>query len=292
VSALLSPRHIWLCADDYGMAPGVNTAIRELISCKRLNATSVMVLSPYFDAAAAATLQALSDQTRVAIGLHVTLTAPYSPMSTGFGPAQDGKFLPLKQTMRRAISRRLSPRALGSEIAAQLHAFMEAFGRPPDFVDGHQHVQLLPQVRDAFLQAVSAAAPRAWVRQCGRSARARRLEDRKALLLDILSVGFRRKAAQVGVATNPAFAGTYVFSPKADYERIFPRFLRGLPNEGVIMCHPGIVDAALESIDPLTNLREREFAYLSSDAFPLLLAERGITLGAHLTFATHPAGSS
>ena len=30
--------------------------------------------------------------------------------------------------------------------------FIEAFGRPPDFLDGHQHVHLLPQVRDALAQ--------------------------------------------------------------------------------------------------------------------------------------------
>jgi predicted glycoside hydrolase/deacetylase ChbG (UPF0249 family) len=261
------------------MAPGVNAAIRELISRRRMNATSVMVLSPHFGTDAAFALNALdTGRTDVAIGLHVTLTAPYAPMSTTYGPVRDGKFLPLREMMRNAVSRRLSPQALGSEIAAQLHSFVEAFGRPPDFVDGHQHVQLLPQVRDAFLKAVAAIAPRAWVRQCGRSARARRLGGGKALFLDVLSVGFRRKAARLGVATNPAFAGAYAFSSKADYASIFPRFLDGLPDEGLIMCHPGVVDAALEKIDPLTELRERELAYFSSDEFPLLLAERGITL--------------
>ena len=50
----------------------------------------------------------------------------------------------------------------------QFAAFGELFGRAPDFVDGHQHVQLFPQVRDAFLAAVKEAAPNAWVRQCGR----------------------------------------------------------------------------------------------------------------------------
>ena len=25
------PRRIWLCADDYGLSPGVNRAIRDLI---------------------------------------------------------------------------------------------------------------------------------------------------------------------------------------------------------------------------------------------------------------------
>jgi chitin disaccharide deacetylase len=39
-------RHIWLCADDYGMSPAVNVAIRDLVVRGRINATSVMVVSP------------------------------------------------------------------------------------------------------------------------------------------------------------------------------------------------------------------------------------------------------
>jgi chitin disaccharide deacetylase len=39
-------RRIWLCADDYGISPGVNRAIRDLISRGRLNATSVMMVGP------------------------------------------------------------------------------------------------------------------------------------------------------------------------------------------------------------------------------------------------------
>ena len=39
-------RRIWLCADDYGLSPGVNRAIRDLIERGRLNATSVMVVGP------------------------------------------------------------------------------------------------------------------------------------------------------------------------------------------------------------------------------------------------------
>ena len=62
------------------------------------------------------------------------------------------------------------------------------------------------------------------------------------------------------------------FTPKADFATIFPRFLNGLPDGGLIMCHPGFVDAALKSLDPLTDLREREFAYFDSDAFPRDLA--------------------
>jgi chitin disaccharide deacetylase len=47
---------------------------------------------------------------------------------------------------------------------------------------------------------------------------------------------------------------------------------------GVIMCHPGVVDAGLDAIDPLTTLREREYEYFKGDAYPALLRDRGITL--------------
>jgi chitin disaccharide deacetylase len=43
------PARIWLCADDYGMSPGVNGAIRDLIARRRINATSVMVVAPSFN---------------------------------------------------------------------------------------------------------------------------------------------------------------------------------------------------------------------------------------------------
>jgi YdjC-like protein len=78
-------RHIWLCADDYGMSPAVNVAIRDLVVRGRINATSVMVVAPNFYRSEAVSLNILNaSETRVAIGLHVTLTAPYQPLSATF----------------------------------------------------------------------------------------------------------------------------------------------------------------------------------------------------------------
>jgi predicted glycoside hydrolase/deacetylase ChbG (UPF0249 family) len=93
-----------------------------------------------------------------------------------------------------------------------------------------------------------------------------------------LSLGFKGQAARHGLVTNPAFAGAYAFSPKARFARIFPRFLKGLPDGGLIMCHPGFVDDTLKSLDPVTTLREHEFAFFNSDAFPQMLAQHGVTL--------------
>lgn len=272
-------RRIWLCADDYGMAPGVNRAIRELILNRRLNATSVMMAAPHIGIDEVDALEMLnSGETRAALGLHVTLTAPFKPLSNGFAPLRDGAFPPVNEMMRLAMTRRLTPEPFTIEIATQLQAFLSAFGHLPDFVDGHQHVQLLPVVRDAFLKVVAEIAPQAWVRQCGRARAAWRLPDHKGLVLDVLSLGFKAQAARQGLATNPAFAGAYVFSDKARFARIFPRFLKGLPDGGLIMCHPGFVDDTLKSLDPVTTLREHEFAFFNSDAFPHMLAKHGAAL--------------
>jgi len=279
------PRRIWLCADDYGMAPGVNRAIRTLIAHGRLNATSVMTAAPHLGAEADELAKLNVVAPRALIGLHVTLTAPFKPLSQHFAPLRHHAFPPLAELMRLAMTRRLKRDHFAAEIAAQLAAFRAAFGRAPDFIDGHQHAHLLPVVRDAFLAVVGAQAPQAWVRQCARARRARPLNDPKGLVLDVLSVRFRARAERLGIRTNPAFAGAYAFTPKADFPTIFPRFLAGLPDGGLVMCHPGFVDPALKSLDSLTDLREREFAYFDSDAFLRDLARHHVALA-------NPAGET
>jgi len=275
-----TPRRFWLCADDYGIAPGVNAAIRDLVARRRLNATSVMVLAPSFSRAEAHALAALNaGEQRVAIGLHLTLTAPLGPLTKDYAPLAAGAFLPVATTLRLALQQRLDVAALTREFRAQFEAFANAFGRPPDFVDGHQHVQLFPQVRQAVLETASWIAPTAWLRQCGGSLPLhRRLTDPKGLLIDWLSREFRARARNLGIATNPAFAGTYTYRANVNFAAIFPGFLEGLPEGGLVMCHPGHVDAELERLDPLTTLREQEYAYFCGDAFVALLEKRGLTL--------------
>jgi len=273
-------RRIWLCADDYGISPGVNRAIRELIARGRLNATSVMVVTSAIGRDEVAELQsAAANNPRCAIGLHVTLTAPFRPLTMHFRPLDGGMFPPFARLLRAGQLRRLDPEIIRAEVAMQLNAFRDLFGRAPDFVDGHQHVQLYPQARDGFLAAVKEKAPNAWVRQARRNQPLRhRLASPKALFLDYLSTQFRRRAESAGIATNPAFAGAYDYSRNPDYGALMRGFLDGLPEDGVVMCHPGFVDDVLISLDPLTGVREIEHAYLAGDAFVELLAANKVTL--------------
>jgi predicted glycoside hydrolase/deacetylase ChbG (UPF0249 family) len=271
---------IWLCADDYGISPAVDTAIRDLVVRGRLNATSVLVAAPSFCRAEATALEVLNATApRVAIGLHLTLTAPFRPLSTGFLPLREGQFLPVAAMLRHAVLRRLEHAALVAEMTRQMETFRNTFGRAPDFIDGHQHVHLFPQIRQALLEVAKATAPNAWVRQCGRVVPlAARFADGKGLLLDIMSYRFRRCAAARGVRTNPAFAGTYAFNDEAQFAELFPRFLDRLPDGSVVMCHPGFVDGELLRLDPLTTLREKEYGYFAGDEFPAVLKARGVEL--------------
>ncbi|HZE46195.1 MAG TPA: ChbG/HpnK family deacetylase [Xanthobacteraceae bacterium] len=275
-----APRRIWLCADDYGLSDGVNRAIRELIERGRLNATSVMMVTPAIGREAAAALQAAAAKNpRCAIGLHVTLTAPFRPLTLHFRPLDGDMFLPFEKLLRAGLLRRLDAELVHAEVLAQLDAFHELFGRAPDFVDGHQHAQLFPQVRDGFLRAVKVRAPRAWVRQGGLNLPlTQRVTGLKTLVLDVLSTQFRNKAARLGLRFNPTFAGAYDFTKEPDFGPLMRQFLQNLPEGGLVMCHPGFVDETLRSLDSLTTQREKEHAYLAGDDFPALLALNKVTL--------------
>lgn len=280
MSGAAQPAPIWLCADDYGISPGVNRAICDLIARGRLNATSVMVVGPAIGRDEITGLEAVvRSRPRCAIGLHATLTAPFRPLSMHFRPLDGGMFLPFPKLLRAGMLGRLDPEIIHSELKLQIATFAGMFGRMPDYVDGHQHVQLFPTVRDAFLAAVKELVPNAWVRQAGRNKPLReRLAAPKALFLDTLSAQFRVRAKRAGIAVNPAFAGAYDFSRKPDFGALMRGFLDRLPPQGLVMCHPGFVDEVLASLDPFTDQREREYAYLAGQQFPTLLAEKQMTL--------------
>jgi hypothetical protein len=273
-------RRIWLCADDYGISPGVNRAIRDLIERGRLNATSVMVVGPAIGRDEANALKAVAKASpRAAIGLHVTLTAPFRPLTMHFRPTEGGMFLPHARLLRRGFAGRLDSELIHTELTVQLATFAELFGRAPDFVDGHQHVQLFPGVREAFLTAAKEAAPDAWVRQCGRDRSwLGRLDSPKAFVLDVLSAQFRRRAARAQLDFNPAFAGAYDWSRESDFGGFMVQFLQGMRDGGVVMCHPGVVDDVLIGLDPLTVQREREYEFLGGERFLPLLAANDVTL--------------
>ena len=284
---LLHP--VIVCADDFGLAPGVSDAIAELIAAGRLSATSCM--SGCRDwRRAAGMLRTLTARQPADVGLHLTLT-DQAALSPAAGLAVAGRLPALGWLLPRALGRRLPATALRDEICAQLDAFEAHWGAPPDYVDGHQHVHLLPGVREALLAELLRRYPRGrvWVRDCVESPRRclqRGEATAKALLLDLLGMGLRRQLHVAGLPANDGFSGLHDFALDRPFRPKMQRFLANVGPRPLVHVHPGRVDAVLLACDPLTEARERELAYLAGDDFLVDLAAAGVRPARFATLAT------
>jgi len=253
-------RTVVLCADDYGIAPGVCRGIRELLAAGRLSATSCMVDFPEFRAEGPALAEFAE---RADIGLHVTLTIERG----------------LARVMADAYLRRFSAQTIAAEVDRQLDVFMRIMGRAPDHIDGHQHVHVLPVVRDAVCDA--AARVGAYVRNL-HVPLTRTLGRPSPFAAACLSVMSRRIAGQSrerGIETNHGYTGTRRFGAATPYRELMRKMIAGARDGELWVCHPGWSDATLASRDPVTTPREDELRYLASAEFAAELAEAGIALG-------------
>ncbi len=273
----MSRAAITLCADDYGLAPGVGRAIRALIEAGRLQATGCMTGSPFWTAEAAR-LKPLEGKAH--IGVHLTLTdhRPLGPMPL---LAPEGRFPGVGALVKRALLHRLDRAEIAAELERQVDAFETAMGRPPDFLDGHHHVHQLPVVRDVVLDLWRRRLqPGGWVRSCWEcplSIWRRGIDPVRATIIAGLGLRFRLMLRAAGAPHNASFRGVYDFSGKVPYGELFARFTDRPGPATLVMCHPGEVDDELRACEWLTDQREVEYRFLASDRCPLSLTERGIT---------------
>lgn len=267
-----------LCADDYGLAPGVGRAIRALIETGRLQATGCMTAGPFWPSEAAL-LRPLWP--RAEFGVHLTLT-DHAPLGALPGLAPDGRFPPLGRLLKLSALRRLDRVEIAAELERQIDSFEAAMGRAPDFLDGHHHVHQLPVVRDVVLDlAARRLAPGGWVRSCWDDPLAilgRGVDPFRAGLIAALGIGLRRRLRRAGIAHNQRFRGVYDFSGRVAYPALFERFTDRPGPATLVMCHPGEVDDALRACERLTDQRAVEYAFLASDDMTASLTDRGLVL--------------
>ncbi len=270
-----------LCADDYGLSPGVSRAIVRLLAAGRLSATSCMSLGQAWPLHAPALRPHLGTAD---IGLHLTLT-DHAPLGVMPALAPGGKLPSVGRLLALALTGRLDRAEIGLELERQLDAFEQALGRPPAFLDGHQHVHQFPVIRDLVIELWQRrlSRTRPWLRVCDESwgARWRRgLAIPKTWFITALGGGLRRRTRVAGIPANDRFAGINDFTGRVPYATLFEAFLRE-SGDGtlLVMCHPGEVDAELRAADSLTDAREEELHFFESPAFTGLLANPGLTLG-------------
>jgi chitin disaccharide deacetylase len=257
-----------LTADDYAMTPAVTRGILAVLEAGRISATGAMTNRPFWREAARA-LSAFEG--RADLGVHVNLTCG-APLTGAAGLAVGGVLPKLGPLLLRGMAGLLPLAAIEAEIDAQLTAFEDAMGRMPDFIDGHQHVHTMPGVRRAFAAVLARRYPKEkpYVRDAADSLaaiRARGQHGRKAVIVANLARPFGKRMGELGFALNQGFAGFSAFDPRQDYGADFPGYLVAPGKAHLVMCHPGEIDDELRALDPATDSRPKEVAYLLSDRF-------------------------
>lgn len=261
-----------LIADDYALTDGVSRAICELLDKGRLSGTGAMTNQPGWPSLAPA-LQPFFDKRD--LGLHLTLTLG-APLGNMPKLAADGVLPTLGKILSGALSGQLSRNEIAEEIIRQIGAFEDHTGRLPDFIDGHQHVHVLPTVRAALFEAIERyrSGWRPWLRvpadRLG-SIMARGKTVGKSLFIALLAQGLAASARKRGFPVNDSFSGVSDFKADGSFADDFRRYLLVAGRSHLVMCHPGHSDAALAALDPVTKARDEECAFLNSDAFDTLM---------------------
>jgi predicted glycoside hydrolase/deacetylase ChbG (UPF0249 family) len=254
---------IILSADDYALNAGIDLAVIDLVRRGLLTATSCLVLSPRWKEAAKmldADIRARAD-----IGLHLDFTEF----------AQSARHT-LPALIALTAGRMLQQKVLTQSIHAQLDRFEAVMGAAPDYIDGHQHVHQLPQIRDALVailkQRYGDNAP--WIRLAKPAG-----HHLKESIISML--GARQMSAELDKARlrhSDWLLGVYGFD--LDEQAYRTRLALWLGQAAIrrsevctFMCHPAISAKSLG--DPICEARVVEYKVLTA-ALGTLLNQHGL----------------
>ncbi|MBI2339903.1 MAG: ChbG/HpnK family deacetylase [Deltaproteobacteria bacterium] len=279
-----------LCADDYGISPAVSTGILELVKEKRLSAVSCMMLGPHVDESMRR-INGIGNG--IDLGLHLVMTddRPLTPLQPESGLVDaHGKLVPFSKLSLRAYRRAIDFGCVLREIEEQIRRFETLAGRPPDFIDGHQHVQQLPVIRKALATALRsliqrhqniyvrvARLPMRWLWTKGLRHSWKFFVGNHLVSLPGGSTALLMN--ETGIPSNRFLLGFCDYEKEARFEAVFQRYLTLKPGpRDIFFCHPGYVDEALRRRDSVTGSRINVLEFLRSSRCQTIMEESGVGL--------------
>jgi chitin disaccharide deacetylase len=253
-------RHLNIIADDYGLSPGISGAIRELIVRGKITGTGCMSLFPEWPAEAKS-LRQLKAATDADVGLHLTLT-DFAALSA------KARLPSLGRLTASSLTGLLDGDGVAAELDAQLERFIDHMGRLPDFLDGHQHIHFLPQVRrwlESRWHRLEHNGRLPWLR--GAPAMRRSVDANitaKTAFVGLIAAGFDSRMKAAGFPVRGPLLGFYDWKKPDRFMEVVGRIGGGLPTGSVVMCHPGWIDDTLAGRDCLVDARRVEFEMLAA----------------------------
>ncbi len=261
-------KRVVVCGDDFGMNADIDEGMIALAGMRRLSAVSCLTLGPTF-AANAPRLAAMD----VDVGLHLNLSETLDPHAQPMPT--------LGALILKAYAGLLDAAWIDAQLVQQFDAFEAAFGRAPDYVDGHQHVHQLPGIRQRVLallaQRYGTRAP--WLRRTepGAQRGIPLKESLKARLIGALGgAALAREARSSGLRTNRRLLGVYAFDGgKRRYARLLQTWLFNARDGDLLMCHPAL---GIGQGSAMACQRRAEFDVLADLELGVWLGVNGVSI--------------
>lgn len=275
-----------ICVDDVGLGPGVGEAVLRLTEMGILGSASCMVNLPQ---ARNIPIQLRHLIAGLDLGLHFNLTCgrPVSEIpddSVLLGP--DGAFSTFGRLARRSYVRAVPAEEVAGELESQWQRFTELFGREPDHLDGHHHVQQLPVIRDVVLRFCARAFRRSfYVRNSGTSlfqAMRQGPGGMNAFWIGRPGSAMRRALRAKGIATNARFSGVIPLATQT-FDGLLSTLRSALGavagGDCLMMAHASTPDPAVSAFDTYVDGRIVELEVLASTDFRRALDDLGFVPG-------------
>ena len=230
-----------LHADDFGLTPGVDQAILALMSTGQLDGASLLVEGPSATTAIAAWKEA---ESRQPLTLHLCLSEGPTLEHCQNLPASFGQLL--LASFWPPQGRQLRPQ-LERAIRHQIQRYQQLTGEPPQRLDGHQHIHLVPIVLDVVLQQRGIR----WIRTTSEPlplnlplklwlSAVRDGGLLKWLVLQLLTALARPRLKTAGIATNPRLAGV-LFTGRMAGEPL-EAAIGSLKEGDLVLAHPAAAE--------------------------------------------------
>lgn len=231
-------------ADDFGLSQKVNEGIVKAHLDGIVTSTSLIPSGEAFEHA----IQLARTNPTLDIGVHLTLTGEAALMGRGDIPtllAEDGRFhAHAVDFVKQYLGRRIHLDEVERELDAQIRKVLDN-GIRVSHLDGHQHIHILPAIRDRV-----GALARKYAIPAIRYPRERvssymlREGAGKGRLLQLIGLNAFCTIARTSGATAPDRFFGFFFGGNLTQENLL-KILDNLPATGTceLMCHPGMHDS-------------------------------------------------
>ena len=242
-------KRLVVTADDFGLSPAVNEAVRRGYRDGILTCASLMIGAP-----AAADAVAIAKSDGIPMGLHLTLVdgrPVLPPVRIPDLVNSRGAFRPglVGPAVRLAVSAR-AQRQARAECEAQLEAFV-ATGLPLDHLNAHHHFHLHPSVLTILVDLARRCRPMS-VRVPFEPGVPTYRHAALAAVMTPWALRARHRLRRAGLLTNDALFGLYDTGAmtEAAWLRLVPRIGPGLTE---IYCHPSSTDELAALLSPVVR---------------------------------------